>query len=386
MPRFSVIDPKTIALTKNRFQNQNVLLLGRGNMGAAISDAIVRRSTPDDSLLLAYDPKQHSAAGIKFLPSFDVAINHPGVSCILPGMKPQDWNIELKQAMEAIRDLGKLVLPYMAGLGVPETGGDIVWMPNMLAAVNRSVIFAYAPPEVSLEKRLQFSELLMAAGEVVWVENPEDMHIGVAVSGSAPAYILNFMDEAVAQLEALDVSRKEALKLVIDLVQQLAGMVFDMDKCEDLSRMACVFDDDVSLQMFRMAVAYVEVVREMLPDELVSRTVGHTIAGTAELINSRFQLNGNCDFKSIIQSIRSKGGTTDKALLQLEKLAGATLTPQDEFNALFHRALYAAHDQSILLRDNAVARLKSESKGSHTFFGADAQKVGEGEGFELQLK
>ncbi|QBR37857.1 pyrroline-5-carboxylate reductase [Leisingera sp. NJS201] len=68
-------------------------------------------------------------------------------------------------------------------------------MPNMAAAVGRSVNVAYTADST---RKKTFETLFSGSGAIRWLANEDDMHLTTAISGSGPAYFFAFV-EALAQ-------------------------------------------------------------------------------------------------------------------------------------------------------------------------------------------
>ncbi len=67
-------------------------------------------------------------------------------------------------------------------------------MPNTPALVHAGVAGLYAPPAVDAEGRDRAQTLLGAVGETVWLPREEDLDAVTAVSGSGPAYVFYFIE------------------------------------------------------------------------------------------------------------------------------------------------------------------------------------------------
>lgn len=128
-------------------------------------------------------------------------------------------------------------------------------MPNTPALVQAGVTGLCAMPSVSDVDRTRAEALMRSVGEVIWVENEAAIDAVTAVSGSGPAYVFYF-------IEALE---QAALELGLDAA--------------------------------------------------AARTLSlHTFSGAAKLAL------GSSDSAAVLRArVTSKGGTTERALLSLEK-------------------------------------------------------------------
>ncbi len=168
-----------------------LLLVGCGRMGGALLDGWMREGLsqsavvdPGGAPVAAPHLKAASLAGLP--PDFIPAT-------VVLAVKPQ-------QAGDVLAALGArfpdaLFLSVMAGRTIAgielATGARSVVraMPNTPAAIGRGIAGLYASPAVGEPGRALAERLLRAVGDVVWLENEEEMDAVTAVSGSGPAYV-----------------------------------------------------------------------------------------------------------------------------------------------------------------------------------------------------
>jgi pyrroline-5-carboxylate reductase len=71
-------------------------------------------------------------------------------------------------------------------------------MPNLPAEVGRGITAAFANSAVSAQQRQICEKLLLAVGDVVWVDDESLIDVVTAVSGSGPAYVF-YLTECLAE-------------------------------------------------------------------------------------------------------------------------------------------------------------------------------------------
>jgi pyrroline-5-carboxylate reductase len=181
-----------------------VLLVGAGKMGGALLEGWLKRGVKPERIAVA-DPA----------PPFDVARllaekrisrdpqKFSAPAAIVLAVKPQAAN----EAMLPLRLLvkpGTVVISIMAGrtlasLGamLPPFAAIVRAMPNLPASIGRGITVAVANARTDATARTFADDLLLAVGEVEWVEDEALLDPVTAVSGSGPAYVF-LLAEALA--------------------------------------------------------------------------------------------------------------------------------------------------------------------------------------------
>lgn len=113
-----------------------------------------------------------------------------------------------------------MVISIMAGVGsdrIQANAGrdcDVVrCMPNMAAAVGRSVNVAFA---TNPDRKSDFQVLFSGSGPVRWVDAETDLHLTTGISGSGPAYFFAFVEALAVAGEKAGLTPDLALDLSID--------------------------------------------------------------------------------------------------------------------------------------------------------------------------
>lgn len=183
---------------------RSLLLVGCGRMGSALLGGWARDLNMD---MVAVDPcpPKDLPQGVTWVESLDKAAGRFDV--VVLAVKPQMMGGLLEaghpRSGEILRE-ATLLLSIAAGktLGYfQEKLGKapvVRVMPNTPALVGESISALYANAEVDAKGRAWAEALMGAVGEVVWLEEEEQMDAFTAVAGSGPAYVFHLI-EALAQ-------------------------------------------------------------------------------------------------------------------------------------------------------------------------------------------
>jgi pyrroline-5-carboxylate reductase len=182
-----------------------VLLVGAGKMGGALIAGWLKRGMKPEHIAVA-DPA----------PPFEVARliaekkisrdpqRFPAPRAIVLAVKPQVAN-EVVPPLKALVKPNTVVISIMAGRTLaslaavlPAYAAIVRAMPNLPAAIGRGITVAVANPRADAVARTFADELLLAVGEVEWVDDEALLDPVTAVSGSGPAYVF-LLAEALAQ-------------------------------------------------------------------------------------------------------------------------------------------------------------------------------------------
>jgi pyrroline-5-carboxylate reductase len=192
-------------------QNVRIAFLGAGNMARALIGGLLAAGTPSESLF-ALDAKPDmlesigAAFGVKPL-----LTGAEPVDALIVAVKPVDVEKALQDA-RAFIGAHTLVLSIAAGIPIralerwlPEGCAVVRAMPNTPALIRAGISGAFATPKTSTTQRQLAERILLAAGELVWVDQEDALDAVTAVSGSGPAYVFYLIEalEEAAMAEGL---------------------------------------------------------------------------------------------------------------------------------------------------------------------------------------
>lgn len=184
-----------------------IVLIGCGNMGAALASGYCRRVM--GGRLLVVEPDRAKARAI--LPDdgrvsivSDIAeIGDVEPSLVLLAVKPQAMQAVLP-ALALLPASHGLVVSIAAGTSaatiqaVLPTARVVRAMPNMPALVGRGMTGLWPSRDVTDEDREHCEAIFAAVGQSHWLDHEADIDAVTALSGSGPAYVFAFV-EAMAQ-------------------------------------------------------------------------------------------------------------------------------------------------------------------------------------------
>jgi pyrroline-5-carboxylate reductase len=208
-------------MLKNTFAKHPLLLIGCGNMGAALAEGWLAHGLPKSHLhivepqpgprALALGAMLHTAMPQELAPR-----------TVLLAVKPQMIDAAMADVALLIGD-DTLVISIAAGTslaqmtrGLAGKGQHIRAMPNTPAAIGAGISALYAPTTVPDGDKALAQNLLEAAGKVVWLEAEEQMAAVTALSGSGPGYIFYLVECLTRAGEAQGLKAELAQELALE--------------------------------------------------------------------------------------------------------------------------------------------------------------------------
>jgi pyrroline-5-carboxylate reductase len=202
--------------------SQIVAFIGGGNMAQALIGGLLAEGLPVTMIRVAEpvaDLRELLAVrGIDVYTTATEAVI--GADVVVLAVKPQIIQTVLQEISAHISD--KLVVSIAAGVSVATLSNGLAGharivraMPNTPALVQTGATGLYAPATLSQMDRDVATDILSAAGLVLWVEDEALMHAVTAVSGSGPAYFFYLMEAMIAagMAQGLDERTAKALTL-----------------------------------------------------------------------------------------------------------------------------------------------------------------------------
>jgi len=196
--------------------------IGAGNMAGSIIGGLLAAGV-DPARLRAADPNAENletlqSRGLMHLGSDNRAIA-TGADVVVLAVKPQILRAVCEDLAPALTG-GPLVLSIAAG--VPAASID-AWldgraavvrcMPNTPALLQAGATAVYAHGEVGATQRNRAETILGAVGYCCWVDDEDLLHAVTAVSGSAPAYFFLMMEAIIAEGQRMGLDAASARML-----------------------------------------------------------------------------------------------------------------------------------------------------------------------------
>jgi pyrroline-5-carboxylate reductase len=185
----------------------HITFIGGGNMASALAGGLLQRGWQARQLRIV---EVDAAARERIARQFGVAVTGSaqvaGSDVVVLAVKPQQLREAAAALAPGLRE--QLVVSIAAGVRVADLarwlGGYariVRAMPNTPALVHAGVTGLYAPAGVSAGERQAAEDILGAVGRTLWVADEAQIDAVTAVSGSGPAYVFYFI-EALEQAAA----------------------------------------------------------------------------------------------------------------------------------------------------------------------------------------
>ena len=382
MPRFSRADISMALVNRAasplmKINPREIAFLGLGNLAAKIGPKLILDGK--DKKIRGYSPSGRQTSYANTFSSIESTLQNTNLKYVFYMFKPQHWDTALKAQIEnALSHHAQrpIIISVLAGLGVKELDCDISCMPNVLSEVGHSYTFANAKESVTEEQKLQFAYDCRHMGPMLWVKDPFDMHLAVACSGSAPAYVMYGMSVAVNFAKLSGIGHAEAIELVINKVKASANLLRNEFASNAIisrkSLYAAAANDQYITFILRAIEAYCVAMQDLGLQQAIANDVAwNTVLGTAELINKRFKENRKLEITDVMAEIMSKGGTTRQAIDVAESATFAIFNSEEQLNKFAYSMLNAAYQRSIAMQK--TSKKKSSSLVELSFLAEKSQ-------------
>ncbi len=269
------------------------LLIGCGKMGGAILKGWIRNEVSDIVVLA-----QNEESALKITSEYEVeAVTtveqlQEKTEVVLVAVKPY-------QAVKVLPQLKKcqdsVIVSVMAGITMESimemSGGNrnvVRAMPNLTCLLGEGVIGAYA----EIENKKIVEDLLSVVGKVFWLQDEREIEITAALPSGMPAFLMKLLDMYSKSIADINYSDEKIIE----------------------SKLLKLFFSEVSQPILEQVEnGWISDAIILGLDEFTANEMAHrTIFGTKEL------LKNGMNSKEIIESVTSKGGTTEAGLLAME--------------------------------------------------------------------
>ncbi len=211
--------------------SQIVAFIGGGNMAQALIGGLLAEGLPATMIRVA-EPviELRDALALRGVGVFATATEAvAGADVVVLAVKPQIIQTVLQELAAHVAD--KLVISIAAGVSVATVSSGLAGhtrivraMPNTPALVQTGATGLYAQATLSQKDRDSATDILSAAGLVLWVDDEALMHAVTAVSGSGPAYFFYLMESMIAAGIAQGLDEKTAKALTLQTALGAAQM------------------------------------------------------------------------------------------------------------------------------------------------------------------
>jgi len=271
--------------------NEYIGFVGGGNMTRAIVAGLIDGEYPAADLLIAEPAIEQRAALARDLPGVVIKESNDDVArragTVVLAVKPQVMRAVCSRLAATVQKARPLIISVAAGIRSGDIdrwlGGGLAVvrvMPNQPALLRLGATGLFANELTSDEQKQRATRILSAVGHVVAVDSDADIDSVTAISGTGPAYFYLLIDMMMKSAQKFGLDPQAARILTIETAKGAA------------------------------AIADAE-------DETM---------------------------RSLIERVRSPGGTTTAAFDSLEA---------DHVRDIFARAFEAARDRAVALADEA---------------------------------
>jgi len=179
----------------------SIAFIGGGNMATALITGLVKNGWQRTAMrVVEIDAAARERLTRELRVSAAVGIEAvKGAECVVLAVKPQHMRDAARELASVVGDA--LVITIAAGIRYVDLsrwlGGHtriVRAMPNTPALALAGMTGLYAPATVSHEDRARAEQILGAAGKTVWVDDEAHIDAITAVSGSGPAYVFYFIE------------------------------------------------------------------------------------------------------------------------------------------------------------------------------------------------
>ena len=183
-----------------------IVIVGVGHMGGAFARGLIAAGLGPRLILLdpAMKPAEAGtfrAAGAKTGRGAETLAGVTPVAIIL-AVKPQMMAATAPAYAQAARKA--VVISIAAGTSIEslrvllaDPPALVRAMPNLPASIGKGITAAFATKSTTVQQRKLAENMLMAVGDMVWLDGEELLNAVTAVSGSGPAYVF-LLAEALA--------------------------------------------------------------------------------------------------------------------------------------------------------------------------------------------
>ncbi|MEO1950734.1 pyrroline-5-carboxylate reductase [Thioclava sp.] len=217
----------------DKISDRGLVILGCGRMGGAILQGLLKGGLPAASVWVV-DPNPSDwlkESGVNL--NADLPAN-PAV--VLVAVKPQMMADALPQ-LSAMAEGDTLFVTVAAGITIEGyekmlgTQARLVRaMPNTPAAIGRGVTAIVGNPNATGDDLDTADALMTGVGQVVRLDDEEQMNAVIGVSGSGPAYVFHLIEVMAAAGEAEGLDPDLALRLAKATVGGAGQLAEDSDE------------------------------------------------------------------------------------------------------------------------------------------------------------
>ncbi len=213
--------------------NQSIGFIGFGNMGSAIATAI-HRSFPMLSIyVVESDTTRQDVIRAQF--SFVSLVDHADLfqhcRVIFLSIKPQQVSQLSSDIISYVSD-NHIFISMLAGVSTASISNlfatkCIRIMPNTPAKLSKGVTGIFSPPSVSSDDKDWVLSLCSSFGQIIELQNENEINLITAISGSGPAFYYRMVDAFITFASSHGLDQHIAKTAAIHTLLGAAEMLLD---------------------------------------------------------------------------------------------------------------------------------------------------------------
>lgn len=183
-----------------------IAIIGCGTMGLIYAKALVKYDISKKEELLLVEKNESRASELEQLALGKVVLSYDEeilkFELIILAVKPQDF-VLLSQTLSKVIHKDAVILSIMAGVRVSEInrllehGNTVRVMPNSPAALGMGVTGIFTNANIDSNKLIKVERVLSTTGRTVMLQDENLLDAVTALSGSGPAYYFYFLKHMI---------------------------------------------------------------------------------------------------------------------------------------------------------------------------------------------
>jgi pyrroline-5-carboxylate reductase len=212
--------------------DKKILFIGCGKMGSAIIRNLLANDFEYPQFTILKPSKKNLIVGVKYISSYQELPKNYQADIVVLAFKPQAAKEVLYEfAQHKIISSKTVIVSILAGKKTgffEEILGEktkiIRLMPNLPTLINQGIFGYYPNSHIKKSELKSLSNFLNAIGQNIAVEKEDLIDSVTAISGSGPAYLFLFIKLMIEAAIELGLDKKSAEKLVEQTIYGSAKM------------------------------------------------------------------------------------------------------------------------------------------------------------------
>lgn len=336
--------------------NNIIGFVGGGNMAEALVHGLTKAGYKRDRIWV-YDLHEDKLDHLKQSYGINTTI-HLTELCryaeiIILAVKPQSMKVVAEQIKLLTLNHNAVVLSIAAGISIDllqqwlgQHVAIIRSMPNKPALIQQGITGVYAGINATENQKMLADTILQCVGQVLWVNQENDLNQVTAVSGSGPAYFFYCLE--LLEKAELFIKDEHLLECLVSKIENLKSPLQN-DEEYYLNEKNKLF----LFYMLAIESVFAAAVKIGLSADNSFQLTKQTAIGSIRLVEY-----SSDDLALLRQKVTSKGGTTAAAMSIFEHSELKAMFQKDReidknqinnIKQIFYEAIFAAWQQSLTL-------------------------------------